>query len=189
MHLSYLFNLYLLSLIYLYLSPVTYWFFLFIIFILSLCTYPIYLCFNIKIKFMTYEDLILWLEVWPWRPKWVSILLKMGCSWVTLLVMLRLIYPWVTCWPCWDSFILGILCWSCWDSFILGILVGHVETHLSLGYFVGYVETHLSLGHFLGHVETHLSWLTTTKYNKYNTFIIVECVNLGDLNELLAHLS
>jgi len=62
---------------------------------------------------MTYKDLILWLEVWPWRLKWVSILLKMGCSWVTLLAMLRLIYPWVTCWPCWDLFILGILCWLC----------------------------------------------------------------------------
>jgi len=94
------------------------------------------------------------------------------------------------------------------DEMFLGYFIDHVETHLFLGYFVGHVETHLSLeyfvdniethwscwdsfifGYFVGHVETYLSWVTTTKYNKYNTFIIVGGVNLGDLNELLAHLS
>jgi len=67
--------------------------------------------------------------------------------------------------------------------------LGEFSFHLSLKYFVGHVETHLSLTYFVGHVETHLSWLTTTKYNKYNTFTIVGGVNLVDLNELLAHLS
>jgi len=120
--------------------------------------------FNIKIKFMTNKDLIWWLKVWPWRFKWVDIITQ-------------------------HEMLLSYFVCHVETHLSLGYFVGHVETHLSSRYFVGHVETHLSLGYFVGHVETHLSWLTTTKYNKYNTFIIVGGVNLGDLNELLAHLS
>jgi len=68
------------------------------------------------------------------------LLLQMRCYWVTLLVMLRLIYL-------------------------------------------------LSLVTLLAILKLFILSKPTTRYNKYNMFIIVGGVNLGDLNDLLAHLS